>query len=992
MFAVVISEHRLWGFRFQPCILADDDCTDTITCIRMGGADFPLEGLSDTEVKIVRLCEKYAEQFVMRIFVKEKLTVVEFQNKYLKNQNAYPQILPFIEKNNYAVADLLRGSNIPVYLRNKNYSGVYKSDRVEVLSSYARPVPSFRLDDEKLVYSLKVLSDEREIPFRLAKRHLIPLSSEPCCMISGKQLCVFESMNYKRILPFMDKEGVEIQRRAVPSYMNTFVLQTLEKENVEVSGFTVEYRNVIPRPVLTLVEDLSLSPALTLSFDYDGVSCLFEAGKRRYVSLSESDGFRFSVFERDAAMESRYLSILQKSGLRQENSYFYVSPQLSEEKRASLYETVSFLTSHKSDFAPFLIRQKLDEKEFVLEAPSLNFDVKDEASHDWFDVYARVNVGDESFPFACLRRNIIEGEREYQLPSGKIFIIPDVWFSQFRDFFYFAEIDDDAEPICLRKCYVGMLDSNGAEPVRRFRGLLEKKLDAPANLKAVLRDYQQIGYSWIVGLYENGFGGCLADDMGLGKTLQFLAFFLNIYSEEGGADALSEKKEESANPWPYASSQPSLFDQPLFDLPKIVAQSGAQPVRKPASLVVLPTSLLFNWVNEKNKFAPSLSHLMYAGGNRIPSNRLVHTFERYNLVFTTYGMLRRNIESLKNYHFECVVMDESQYVKNVSSQAYKAAMELNAKRFYCISGTPIENSLEDLWAQMNLANRGLLGGMESFRKCYVTPIVKRGDEERAEKLKTLIKPFLLRRTKGEVAKDLPPVVEQLVYCDMNEAHKELYEREKSMVRNSLMSLISESGVRNNSIIALSSLTRLRELANHPKLLFPDSDVVSEKMDEVVSRVLNLKEEGHKVLIFSSFVRHLELLQVRLDEEKVKYVKLTGETQHRENEVNKFQNDAEIVCFLVSLKAGGVGLNLMAADYVFILDPWWNPAAEMQAVDRAHRIGQDKTVFVYRFISKDTVEEKIRLLQSEKLQLSDMFVNSNNPFADLDIDTLNQLFG
>ena len=235
-------------------------------------------------------------------------------------------------------------------------------------------------------------------------------------------------------------------------------------------------------------------------------------------------------------------------------------------------------------------------------------------------------------------------------------------------------------------------------------------------------------------------------------------------------------------------------------------------------------------------------------------------------------------------------------------------------------------------------------------------------------------------------------MEQLVYCDMNESHREIYEREKSIVRNNLMSVIAESGVNKNSILALSSLTRLRELSNHPKLLFDDCLVESEKMNEVVRRIQNLKEEGHKVLVFSSFVRLLELLQNQLDTEGIPYTKLTGETQRREQVVNTFQNDLSVVCFLISLKAGGVGLNLMAADYVFILDPWWNPAAEMQAVDRSHRIGQDKTVFVYRFLSKDTVEEKIHNMRVEKLQLSDMFVNSNNPFADVDLETLEQLFG
>ena len=329
-----------------------------------------------------------------------------------------------------------------------------------------------------------------------------------------------------------------------------------------------------------------------------------------------------------------------------------------------------------------------------------------------------------------------------------------------------------------------------------------------------------MGYSWLVGLYENGLGGCLADDMGLGKTLQLLAFFLKVYEADPN-DSPQEEVRFDTFEWPYESAQPSLFDQPVIKHSEPARTVKPHAKKKPASLVIMPASLLFNWVSEKEKFAPSLRHLLYAGSNRVSSSSLTKVFDRHHLIFTTYGLVRRDIEHLKKYRFECVVMDESQYVKNVSSQAYKAVVDLNAAHFYCMSGTPIENSLEDLWAQMNLANRGVLGSVESFRKIYVNPIVKRGDEERAERVKSFIKPFLLRRTKEEVAADLPPVVEQLVYCDMNDAHKEIYEREKSMVRNNLMSVIAESGVNKNSILALSSLTRVRELSNHQKLLFDD---------------------------------------------------------------------------------------------------------------------------------------------------------------------------
>lgn len=993
MFAVVISEHRLWGFRFQPCLLSDDK-GDRLSFTRWESSDLSLTDLSDVERKIVSLCDKYSEQFVMRLFVKEKMTVSEFQAKFLKNKGAYPQILPFIEKNNYAIADLLRQSDVPVFLREKNYTSVYASDRVEVLRQFVRPLPSFCLSSEKMTYSLKLYSESRVTPIQIRNRSIIALSTDPCCIVLGKHLCVFESMNYKRMIPFLEKDGIDVQLRTLPSYMKSFVLPTLENEDVEAIGFRVEHRHISPQPVLTLVEDLSLRPALNLSYDYDGEVCMVETNKKRYVTMSDADGYCFTVFERDLNKEKYYQNFLEELGLCRINNYFYVRDYRQQaEERGSLSDTIDFLASHKSDLSLFSLRQKMDMPQYIMEHPSIRFEVQENGNRDWFDIYAMVYVGNESFPFVLLREHILDGIEEFHLPSGRVFIIPQAWFAQYRDLFLFSECSEaENGPLSLRKCYVGMLDAATSEPVRRFRGLLEQKIEVPSTLKAVLRDYQQLGYSWLFGLYQNGFGGCLADDMGLGKTIQFLAFFLKVYERTIVSKTDTEVPDAAEmSAWPYESSQPSLFDQPLFELPAIKQCVESTKPKKTASLVVLPTSLLFNWENEKNKFAPSLRHLMYVGDRRVSARMAHRTFDHYDLVFTTYGILRRDIETLKQYPFECVVMDESQNAKNVSSQTYKALMALKANHYYCMSGTPIENSLEDLWAQMNLANRGLLGGLESFKKNYVHPIVKRGNEDRVEKLKTLIKPFLLRRTKEEVAKDLPPIVEQLVYCEMSDAHKDIYDQEKSMVRNALMSMIFESGIQNNSILALSSLTRLRQLANHPKLLFEDSEVESEKMVEVVRRIVDLKSEGHKVLVFSSFVRHLELLQTYLDKEGVCYTKLTGATQNRESEVRSFQRNDDVTCFLISLKAGGVGLNLVAADYVFVLDPWWNPAAEMQAIDRAHRIGQDKTVFVYRFLMKDTVEEKIRNLQSEKLQLSDMFVNSNNPFSDIDPETLEQLF-
>ncbi|MFW5755969.1 MAG: DEAD/DEAH box helicase, partial [Tangfeifania sp.] len=299
-----------------------------------------------------------------------------------------------------------------------------------------------------------------------------------------------------------------------------------------------------------------------------------------------------------------------------------------------------------------------------------------------------------------------------------------------------------------------------------------------------------------------------------------------------------------------------------------------------------------------------------------------------------------------------------------------------------LTGTPIENSLSDLWSQMNFLNRGMLGNLAFFRRYFITPIEKRNQQEAQEKLQILIRPFILRRTKEEVAKDLPPLMEQVIFCEMTESQQKTYEREKSVIRNSILDSIEENGVNKSAMIVLQGLTKLRQLANHPKLLGEEKETESGKFEEIFLMLENLVAEKHKVLIFSSFVKHLELLKEQIEKNNWKYSLLTGQTSHREKVISQFQNEPDNRIFLISLKAGGVGLNLTGADYVFIIDPWWNPAAENQAISRAHRIGQKRHVFVYRFITENSIEEKIQKLQGRKNSLADKFINSNNPLQEI----------
>jgi SNF2 family DNA or RNA helicase len=573
-----------------------------------------------------------------------------------------------------------------------------------------------------------------------------------------------------------------------------------------------------------------------------------------------------------------------------------------------------------------------------------------------------------SIPLSRFRKHILNGTCEFVLPDKTVVILPEEWFQRFHDLFLYGT--DTEKGIRIKKMYAGLLNESVAglfheskmQELRKFRRLPDERPVLSASMDKILRPYQKEGFRWLVHLYGHGLGGCLSDDMGLGKTLQTISLLEYIYSKSG---------QKEAKP---TSGQ--AFD--LFTLWESVF---------PASLVVVPKSLLHNWQNELKKFAPGLKTYLYAGNKRVKTKDLDKIFTHYQVVITSYSMVRSDIEYLREYPFLYIILDESQTVRNPDSLLYQSVKQLNSSHKWALTGTPVENSLSDLWAQFNFINPGLLGALSFFKKHYVQQI-KAQNTYAEESLKQLIQPFLLRRTKEEVAPDLPPLSEEIVYCDMTEQQQDIYETEKNRIRNILLE--NKENVTKNLFIALQGLTRLRLLANHPALIDTAYTDDSGKFEQILIFFESIRESGHKVLIFSSFVKHLKLLSATFDSNGWKYAMLTGQTEKREAEIDKFTRNDDVNCFFISLKAGGVGLNLTAADYVFIIDPWWNPAAEMQALSRAHRIGQQKNVIVYRFISSDSIEEKIIRLQQSKLQLSETFITSNNPLDQLNSQEIEEL--
>ena len=577
-----------------------------------------------------------------------------------------------------------------------------------------------------------------------------------------------------------------------------------------------------------------------------------------------------------------------------------------------------------------------------------------QSGQDWFDVNLDISFGDQKVSLNDIRKAIVNKQNYILLKDNSVGILPKEWLHKLEKYFRNGEIKENKLKISkLRFSIIDELfdkidDSKILEELANKRRMLMQfkeieKVKVPKSIKAELRNYQKEGLNWLNFLDKMKWGGILADDMGLGKTLQILAF-------------LQLKKTKKAN------------------------------------LIVVPTSLLFNWQNEIQKFAPKLKAYYHYGSDRTKD---ISIFDQYHIVFVTYGILLRDIELLKDYTFEYMILDESQAIKNPASRRFKAAVLINAKNKLALTGTPIENSTFDLYAQMSFVNPGLFASLKQFRDSYSNPIDKDGDEQVAKELQKIINPFVLRRTKELVAKELPPKVEDVIYCEMETEQRKIYDAYRNKYRNKLLEKIEEEGLGKSKFMVLEALTRLRQICDSPALLKDDEIPLTDsvKIKEIVLHITE-KTANHKILIFSQFVEMLSLIKTELIKRNIEFEYLDGKssTAQREISVNNFQNNDDLRVFLISLKAGGTGLNLTAADYVYIMDPWWNPAVENQAIDRCYRIGQDKHVFAYRMICKNTIEEKIVNLQQKKKKIaSDIIQTDESIMKNISINDIKNLF-
>ncbi|MGB3008240.1 MAG: SNF2-related protein [Chitinophagaceae bacterium] len=564
---------------------------------------------------------------------------------------------------------------------------------------------------------------------------------------------------------------------------------------------------------------------------------------------------------------------------------------------------------------------------------------------DWFDAKVDILFGDQQVTVAEVKRALANKQQFVHLNDGTLGILPEEWLKKYSLLFRVGE--GKTNSLKLSRYHLGVVDElyesrdeeelvvqleEKYEKLREFNKI--KEIEPSDSLKKILRPYQVAGYQWLNYLKDIRWGGILADDMGLGKTVQALSFLEYLKKDQGNLKAV----------------------------------------------VICPTTLIYNWENEIKKFTPSLTYRIHHGATR---TRGREELVDHDVTITTYGTLRSDIKLLMSVDFDYVIMDESQAIKNPASKVTKAACLLNAKNRLCMSGTPLQNNTFDIFAQMNFLNPGMLGTMEFFRQEFAIPIDKFGERDRKDYLRKLLYPFILRRTKEQVAKDLPEKQEMILFCEMEEEQRNIYDAYRNDFRNQILGTIETQGIQKSQLTILQGLMKLRQICDSPAILnepekFENHSI---KIDEL-TRELSEDMGNHKALIFSQFLGMLGLIKKKLVELGIKFEYFDGSTSapDREKAIQSFQNDEEVRVFLISLKAGGVGLNLTAADYVYIVDPWWNPAVEQQAIDRTHRIGQTKNIFAYRMICKDTIEDKILQLQEKKRALAKDIISDDSTFV------------
>jgi len=896
------------------------------------------ENLDSNTKKILTSCESLKPEFIFKKFsskIKSAKTIADLQ-KDSKIDFAIRQHLKFHLSSFY---NLIVQEQFPLCLNIGPEKDFYRA-KITVTSTEFEPQIQFDKHDLGITYTLSL--KENEITFLPMDSNIEILLDEPGWLVVNKKLGRVKELNSKKLMPFLKKKSIEIPSKLVDDYFKSFIPQIAKKIDIEANGFEIELRDkIISCSIQPVYDFFKNCYYLNLYFDYNGY--IFDSGKTKkthsFVDFSIINEPKIIQFKRSAD-ENLYFEKLNEIGfIKIKNELFgWKSESEIEDPFANIQLVIDY--KEKLESLGFTIENlKLESKEIITENHTVS--ASKETTGDWFDIRIIITIGNYTVNFSEIIPNLKSKERLFQLPDGNYFLIPLEWFSKYGSLAKLAKAENGA--LLLRKSNFTALD---AIPEIQNEVISKAEYTSSELLKATLRPYQLDGVKWLLSHYNSNLGACLADDMGLGKTLQTLSVLIAVQEQLGFTTKTTN-----------------------FDLFANETTIEREPLK---ALIVLPSSLVFNWYNEAGKFTPHFSKMQYVGNDR---KQLVSRLNSTDLIFTSYSIIHRDISILEKYDFRYLILDESQYIKNKNSKIFKAINKISTGHKIALSGTPIENSLDDLWSQMEFINPDILGSYAFFTEHFKNPIEKKQNEEVLTELKNLIQPYILRRTKEQVLKDLPELTEQIYYCDMDPDQEKLYEKEKSKARNFLL---KTDGSSPDKISIINTLMKLRQLSNHPKMVDQESEIDSGKYMAVTNYLESLVKGKQKAIIFSSFVTNLHFYTDWCRQNKIEFCEITGETPSakREQQVRQFQEKEEPLLFFISLKAGGVGLNITKASYVLFLDPWWNPFAEKQGVGRAHRIGQMNKVNVIRFISKNTVEEKIIKLQENKKLLSDSLLEEN----------------
>jgi len=941
-----IYQHEYLGYLFESYVIQLNDKGDLTFSnqnISSKNAKEFASKMDENDFAIIKLIDEMHQDTVANRFQKKKLKSDVF---YLKtfdpstgDKPLQNEMIRYVERRRSGILGILEGKRL--FEMGKDGEPTWKEIKVE--REKASVLFHFRKNEDNTHYFPTIKLNNEKVSFLNNGSYL--LCGEPAWLVVDNRLFSFKkAISGGKLKPFLSKKFILIPKAIEKKYYTNFIAPLIADFDVYAKGFEILSYSKTPIPVLKISEVKTSSSKslfddknesnlpsdkilLELSFKYGSYN--FQADKLNEVSVSveeKSGEYKFHRIKRNLVKEKGILEALTESGLQIRNS------------RVTLPKITAFdwMTRNSILLEEFEIIQNQDGKKYFVGESVINFEVNEGV--DWFDLKAKILFGKYEVPFAEIRKCILKGITEVKLPNGEIGVIPESWILRYKDLLSFAQENEGS--VTLNKMHLSLVNElrEGNMAKVKMDRKLEKLLsfesmdehEIPAGFKGTLRPYQVAGYNWLRFLESYNFGGCLADDMGLGKTIQTLTLL-----------------QSAKNIWPDTTS-----------------------------LLIMPTSLLYNWELEAKKFTPTIKILNHTGVNR---NKNIENFANYDLVITSYGTTRIDADLISNFYFNYVILDESQAIKNPESLISQKVKQLNSRRKIVLTGTPIENSTLDLWSQMNFVNPGLLGGEAYFKREYQIPIEKKKDPERTKKLNAIVKPFILRREKSQVAEDLPEKTINIRYCTMSETQRSYYEREKNAYRSQILDVIESEGIAKSQMLLLKGLSQLRQIANHPYMVNQEYSGDSGKLEEITYMIENSVSQSHKILVFSQFVKHLKIVAQYLDKKGIAYSYLDGSTKNRQKEVDNFQKNEDIPIFLISLKAGGTGLNLTKADYVFLLDPWWNPAVESQAIDRAHRIGQKRHVFAYKFVTKDTIEEKIIKLQERKQQLVNELISVEENF-------------